>query len=109
MTTLQCKTITDYADQGALPMFFSLRDCIPFAFESVLIVIFILFFGGNYFISKKKTGRGKVLIALMAASFIILPLSMMLALAQLVQYVTVLFWGFLSIIIFILFLLSDKN
>jgi len=104
-----CNTIADYSAQGAMPLFFSIRDCIPGAFEAVLFFVFILIFAGNYFIMKKKTGRARVLVALLASSFSLVPLSMLLALATLVTYGAVVWWAFFSIVIFILFLVSDKK
>lgn len=104
-----CKTIADYPAQGAMPMFFSIRDCIPGAFEAVLFFIFILIFAGNYFINKKKTGRERIFVALISSSFVLIPLSMMLALATLVTYGAVVWWAFFSIISFIMFKVSDKN
>lgn len=102
-------TISDYngTANGAMPLFFSIRDGIPFAFQGLLLAIFLVLFAGNYFLIKAKTGRAKILIALLSSSFMLIVLSMMLALAQLVTYVTVLFWAFLCIVALILFLVSD--
>lgn len=105
-----CNTITDYAsNNGATPLLFSIRDCVPFAFEGLLIGLFLLFFAGNYFLIKQKTGKAKILVPLLSSSLILIPLSSLLALAQLVTFVSVLFWAFMAIIWFILFLVSDDN
>ena len=105
-----CKTITDYSsDNGAMPLLYSIRDCIPLAFDGLLFAIFLILFAGQYFIIKNRTGRAKILIALLSSSFIMIILSILLALAQLVTYLTVIFYAFLTIIIFILFEFSDKS
>jgi hypothetical protein len=106
---LMCKTITDYTGDGAMPLLYSIRDCVPGAFELLLFGIFILLFGGNYLIMTSRTGRTKILIALLASSFFTTILSLFLALGQLVQFITVITFSFLTIIIFILFLLSDNS
>jgi len=103
-----CKTITDYpSSNGAMPLLFSLRDCIPYSFEAMLIAIFFVLFAGNYFLIKNKTGRAKILIALLSSSFVLVVLSMFLALAQLITFTTVLFWAFFCILWLIIFLISD--
>jgi hypothetical protein len=103
-----CNTILDYPTaNGVMPLMYSIRDCIPFAFFVLLVVSFLVLFAGNYFLVKSKTGRAKVLIALLSASFLTLILSVMLALAQLVTFKSVIFWAFLLIIWFVLFLISD--
>lgn len=110
MTAGFCNTITDYPTaNGAMPLLYSIKDCIPYSFEGLLIVIFLVLFAGNYYLIKNKTGRAKILIALLSSSFMMIPLSMMLALSQLVTFTTVMFWAFLCIIIFILFLISDNS
>lgn len=109
MTNGYYNTITDYPTAtGAMPLLYSLRDGIPFIFETVLLSIFLILFAGNYFLNKNKTGRAKILIASVASSFYMIPLSLMLALAQLVTYASVIFYGFLTIILYILFVISDK-
>lgn len=103
-----CNTILDYpAANGAMPLLYSIRDCIPYSFFALLVVSFLVLFAGNYFLVKAKTGRAKILIALLAASFMTVVLSMMLAMAQLVTFKSVLFWAFFCIIWLILFLVSD--
>lgn len=103
-----CKTISDYSDSGSMSLWYSIRDCIPYAFEALLFGIFLILFAGQYFLIKNRTGRAKILIALLSSGFILIPLSMLLALSQLVTYASVIFYSFLTIIVFILFLLSDK-
>ena len=103
-----CNTIVDYpSSNGAMPLLFSIRDCVPYAFEGLLLAIFFILFAGNYFLIKNKTGRAKILTALLSSSFMMVGLSMMLALATLVTFTTVLFWAFFCIIWLILFLVSD--
>ena len=105
-----CKTIIDYeGSNGAMPLLYSIRDCIPFAFQSILFCIFFILFAGSYFLVKNKTGRAKVLISLLSSSFVLVVLSSLLTLAQLVTFPTVLFFAFLSIIFFIMLLLSDNT
>jgi hypothetical protein len=105
-----CKTIADYPGaDGSMPLWYSIRDCIPMSFEVLLFGIFLILFAGQYYLIKTRTGRAKILIALLSSSFVMLPLSMMLALAQIVKFGSVLLYAFLTIIVFILFLLSDKN
>lgn len=105
-----CNTISDYTSaQGALPLFYSIRDCIPLAFPALLFGIFMILFAGQYFLIKNRTGRAKILIALLSSSFVMIPLSMLLALAQIVTYSSVMFYSFFTIIIFILFVLSDTG
>ena len=101
---------TDYPTQtGAMPLLFAIRDGIPFAWEGVLIAVFVLLFAGNYFIIKSKTGREKILTALVSSSFFMIVLSSLFALAQLVTYIMVLFWAFLLIIAFIMLEVSDNS
>jgi len=105
-----CKTISDYPDAGgAMPLFYSIRDCIPMGFDILLFCIFIILFAGNYFLIKNKTGRAKILIALLSSSFMMVVLSMMLALAQLVTFKSVLLYGFITIVVFIMFSVSDNT
>jgi hypothetical protein len=104
------KLITDYpTGTGAMPLLYSIRDGVPLAFSALLFILFVILFAGNYFLIKNRTGRAKMLIALMASSFFTLVLSMLLALAQLVTFVSVLFYAFLTIVVFILFILSDNT
>jgi len=105
-----CKTITDYPGaSGAMPLLFSIRDCVPFAFNAILLAIFFILFAGNYFLIKNKTGRARIFVALLSSSLMLIVLSMLLALAQLVTFTTVLFWAFCCIIWLILFLVSDYS
>jgi hypothetical protein len=109
MSEMLCKTIDYYTEvDGILPFLFSIRDCIPIAYPSLLIVIFFIIFGGNYYLVKGKTGKGKVLIALSSSSFIMVILTMFLALSSLVTYTFLLFWTFVSIVSFIGLIVSDK-
>lgn len=106
----QCNTITDYAGQnGAMPLLYSIRDCIPLAFTGLLFGIFLILFAGQYYLIKNRTGRAKVLIALLSSSFFMVILSMMAALAQMVTYISVIFYAFICIVVFILFMVSDNN
>jgi hypothetical protein len=105
-----CNTITDYSSSnGAMPLLYSIRDCVPFAFPALLLVIFLILFAGEYYLIKNRTGRAKVLIALLSSSFVMIILSMLLALAQLVTFLSVLFYAFLCIVVFILFKVSDNS
>lgn len=109
MTTLMCKTIESYSGQnGAIPLLLSIRDCIPYSFEVLLFAIFIIIFAGQYYLIKNRTGRAKILIALLSSSFVLIILSSLLALTQLITFITVIFYAFLTIVIFILFLISDN-
>ena len=109
-TVLMCKTIADYSSQnGAMPLLFSIRDCIPYSFGILLFTLFVIIFAGQYFLIKNRTGRAKILVALLSSSFILIILSSLLALAQLVIFMTVIFYAFLCIVVFILFLLSDDS
>lgn len=102
------KTITDYPGAtGAMPLLFSIRDGIPYAFPVLLFAIFLLFLGGSYYIVKARTGRAKILISFLASSFFVLVLSIFLAMATLVTFTVTLFWAFLVIIVFIMFITSD--
>ena len=105
-----CKTITDYPDNnGALPLLYSVRDCVPYAFTGLLLGIFLILFASQYFLIKNRTGRAKILVALLSSSFFMIILSMMLALAQLVTFKSVILYAFICIVIFILFLVSDES
>lgn len=104
-----CKTISDYPSQnGAIPLLFSIRDCIPLAFDGLLLVIFIILFASQYFLIKNRTGRAKILIALLSSSFIMIILSILLALTQLVTFMSVILYSFICIVVFILFIISDN-
>lgn len=104
------RTIADYpGSNGAMPLLYSIRDGIPFAFEILLLTIFLIIFAGQYFLIKSRTGRAKILIALLSSSFIMLILSTLLALGQLVTFITVIFYAFVLIVVFILFMISDNN
>lgn len=105
-----CKTITDYSSSnGAMPLLYSIRDCVPYAFDGLLLAIFLILFAGQYFLIKNRTGRAKILIALLSSSFIMIIISMMLALAQMVTFMSVIFYAFICIVVFILFMLSDNS
>jgi len=109
VTNQICKTITDYPTaNGSMAFWFSIRDCVPYAFEGLLISIFLVLFFGNYYLIKSKTGRAKILIALLSSSIVMVILSSLLALSQLVHFMTVLFWAFIAIVSFIIFLVSDN-
>lgn len=104
------KTITDYPSQnGAMPLLYSIRDNVPLAFVGLLLAIFLILFAGQYFLIKNRTGRAKVLIALLSSSFVMILLSMFLAMAQLVTFMTVIFYAFITIVVFILFQISDNS
>lgn len=110
MVTQICKTIADYPSaNGAMAFFFSIRDCVPGAWEATTVGIFIILFFGNYFLVKSKTGRAKILIALLSSSIVTTILTLLLALGQLVVFKMVVFWAFMSIISFILLLISDNS
>jgi len=103
-------TILDYPSaNGSMGFWFAIRDSIPYAFEGLLIAIFLVLFFGNYFLIKNKTGRAKILIALLSSSMILVILSSILALAQLITFMTVLLWAFIAIVVFIVFLVSDNS
>ena len=92
-----------------MPLLYSIRDAVPYSFSALLLVIFLVLFAGQYFLIKNRTGRAKILIALLSSSFFMIFLSMFLALASLVTFMTVLFYAFVCIVIFIMFLLSDRE
>jgi len=105
-----CNTIANYPGaNGSMAFWYSIRDCIPLAFDGVLLTIFIVLFFGNYFLVKGRTGRAKILIALLSSSIILVILSLFLAMAQLVHFTTVIFWAFIAIISYIIFLVSDNT
>ena len=105
-----CKTIIDYPSaNGSMAFWYSIRDCVPLAFDGLLLSIFIVLFFGNYFIIKAKTGRAKILIPLLSSSIVLVVLSVLLSLAQLVKYMTVIFWAFIAIVVFAIFLVSDNT
>lgn len=106
--TNYCNTITDYPTAtGVMPMLYSIRDCIPFAFQGILLAVFILLVGGNYFLIKSRVGKGRILSSLLGSSIVMLPLSMFLAMGQLVTFMTPLLYAFLSIVFYILLKFSD--
>lgn len=105
----QCKTILDYAGDGAMPLLYSIRDCVPLSFPALLFGIFIILFAGQYFLIKNRTGRAKVLISMLSSSFSMILLSLLLSLAQLVRYKVVLFYAFLTILIYAIFQFSDES
>lgn len=110
MTSGFYNTIADYPGQnGAMPMLYAIRDSIPLAFPGLLFAIFMILFAGQYYLIKTRTGRAKILIALLSSSFVMILLSMMAALAQLVTYMSVIFYAFVCITVLILFLLSDTS
>lgn len=101
-------TITSYPNAtGAMPLLFSIRDAVPFAFTGLLLVIFVILTASEYFIIKNKTGRGKILTSLVSSSIIMVILSLFLAMAQLVTYMDVIFYAFCSIVFFALYKLSS--
>ena len=105
-----CKTILDYPTaDGSMAFWFSIRDCVPFAFSGLLLAIFLVLFFGNYYLIKSKTGRAKILIAMLSSSIILVILSSFLALAQLVTFMIVLFWAFMAIVSYIIFAISDNG
>lgn len=106
-----CNDINAYINSstGAMPVLYSLRDCVPLAFESLLMACFFILFAGQYYLIKSRTGRAKILIALASSSFFTLILSLFLALGQLVEFASVITFAFLSILFFILLLVSDKD
>lgn len=107
--TVQYPTILNYShnSSGAMPLLYSIRDSIPYAFEGMLIAIYFVLVAGGYFMIKNKFGRGKILTYLVSSSIIMIILSILLAMAQLVTFMTVLFFAFCSIVFFILYLVSD--
>jgi hypothetical protein len=105
-----CKTIADYSSSnGAMPLLYSVRDCVPYAFPSLLFTIFLVLFAGQYYLIKNRTGRAKILIAILSSSFVTTVLSTILALTQLIKYQVVLFYTFILIMSFIAFKLSDES
>ena len=109
MTIGICKTISDYPSvNGAMPLLFSVRDCVPLAFPGLLFALFIVIFGVQYFVIQAKTGRVKILIGLLSTSIFTTVLSMVMALGQLVTFWYVLFYAFVAIISFILLEISDE-
>lgn len=101
-------TISDYPSAtGVMPMLFAIRDGVPFAFEGLLFAILIIFTFAQYFIQKRGNTRSKILMSLLTSEFAVIVLSVILALAQLVTFQTVLLHAFLLIVFFILVLLSD--
>lgn len=101
-------TITDYQNAtGAMPLLFSIRDSVPFAFTGVLLAIFVILTASEYFILKNRTGRGKILTSLVSSSIIMVILSLFLMLAELVTYMDVIFYAFCSIVFFALYKLSS--
>ncbi len=102
-------TIGDYPNAtGIMPMLYSIRDAIPLGFTSLTLVLFFILFAGQYFIIKNKQGRARVLIALVSSSFTTTILSMFLFLSTLITYKVLLFWAFLTMVSFIIMLLSDR-
>lgn len=101
-------TIDNYPTAtGAMPLLFSIRDSIPGGFDALLLVIFFVLTAGQYFVIKNKTGRGKMLTALLTSSIVLTTLSLFLSFAQLVSYLEPAFYAFCSIIFFALYNLSD--
>jgi len=109
MTNLY-NTITDYPSaDGAMALLYAIRDGVPYSFEVLLIAINIILFSASYYLVKFRTGRAKILIALLASSFFVVVLSSMLALAALITFKMVIFFAFITIIWFILLVLSDSS
>ena len=105
----QYKTALDYPSAtGLMPMLLSIRDGIPFAFEGILFAAFLVLALGNYFLVKSKTGREKVLVALLSSSIVTMVLSIFLAMGTLVSFLTVLFWAFMSIVWYSVIKISDN-
>lgn len=103
------KTLDQYNESGTIGLVYSIRDAIPFAFEGVLLALFIIIFGAQYFFSKNRTGRAKILVAFVSSSFMIMILSLFLVLSNLVDFRVTIFYAFLLIISFTLLLLSDNS
>lgn len=104
-----CKTIADYPSaNGSMAFWYSIRDCVPYAFSAILLAIFLVLFFGNYFIIKSRTSRAKILVPFLSSSIITMILSLFLAFAQLVSFMTVVFWAFVSIIAYIFMHISDN-
>jgi hypothetical protein len=100
----------NYPDaEGVMPLLFSIRDGIPFAYESILLSIFSVLLIGNYYIIKTKTGKGKFLSSFAATSFVMVVLSLFLAMSEILEYWSVLFYTLLSIISFVLIYFSDDR
>jgi hypothetical protein len=103
------KTIIDYSTAvGAMPLLYAIRDGIPFAYSGLLLAIFIALTAGQYYLAEARTGRAKILTALLTSSFVCLLLSLLLALAQLTTFLTVLFYAFLTIVWFVVIQISDN-
>ena len=103
-------TILDYPSaSGVMPLIYSIRDGVPLAFDALLLGIFLILFAGNYFLIKNRTGRAKILVGLMSSLFVMIPMSLMLAMGQIVTFASVLFYAFFLIIVFILFMVSDND
>jgi len=104
------KTITDYASSnGAMPLLYSIRDNIPFAFESLTFVIFLILAISQYFLIKARTTRSKIFVAMLSSSFFMIIISLFLAMSQLVTFMTVIFYAFLCIVTFIAFEVSENS
>lgn len=103
------RTILDYSTEtGIMPLLYSIRDGIPLAFPGTLFAIFFIIFAGSLFVGKFRTGRSKVLISCFIGSTSTLIMAMFLTLAQLTTWVTLLFWGFMTIVFYILMDVSNK-
>jgi cellulose synthase/poly-beta-1,6-N-acetylglucosamine synthase-like glycosyltransferase len=101
-------TIANYTDvNGAMPMLYAIRDSIPYAFSVALFTIFFVLVASEYFIIKNKSGRGKILTAMLSTSIVMVILSLLLALAQLVTFIDPVFYGLCSIVFFALYKLSS--
>lgn len=108
LAILGYKTISDYENAtGAMPMLYSIRDAVPLGFVVLTTILFFILFAGQYFMIKNKQGRARVLIALVSASFTTTVLSMFLFLSTLITFKVLLFWAFLTIVGFIIMMLSD--
>lgn len=106
---LQYNTIANYTatSNGAMPLLYALRDAVPYAFTAVLLIIYFILIGAQYYVIKNRSGRSKILTVLISSSIIMVILSMFLSLAQLVTFVDVVFFAFCAIVFFALYQLSD--
>ena len=101
-------TALNYSSQtGAMPMLYAIRDGIPFSFDALLLTIFFVLVGAQYYIIKNKTGRGKILTALLSSSLVMTTLSSILVLSGLVNFLEPVFYAFCFIIFYALYQTSD--
>ena len=109
MTNIYYPTIPNYTSTatGAMPLLYSIRDGIPGSFDALLLIVFFVLVTSQYYIIKNKSGRGKILTALLSSSIVLSTLSLFLALSYLVSYVEPIFYAFLAILFFGMYQLSD--